>query len=78
MFYKLPKLKFPDGKLKLNLRWGFSSKSCDIDNPTKPLLDILQKAYNFNDKMIYQLEITKVDVKKGQEFIEFEVMSCNL
>lgn len=73
-FYTLPKLKIPKGKLSLMIKWGFSSKASDIDNPTKPLLDILQKKWEFNDKMIYRLELDKVDVKKGEEFVEFHLM----
>jgi len=73
MIYSLPSIKIPTGKLKLSLVFGFSSKLSDIDNGIKPLLDILQKKYNFNDKIIYQLNVKKVDTKKGEEYIEFEV-----
>lgn len=71
LLYLLPKIEIPKDKLQIKIKWGFSSKANDVDNPTKPLLDILQKKYNFNDKMIYKLEIEKIEVKKGQEFIEF-------
>ena len=73
MFLLLPPMLIPKGKLKLNLSFGLSSKQADIDNPTKPFQDILQKVYGFNDKMIYKLEIEKKDVKKGEEYIEFEL-----
>lgn len=73
LFKVLPHIDIPKGKLKLKITWGFSSKASDIDNPTKPLQDILQKVYSFNDKMIYKLEIDKVDVKKGEEYLEFEL-----
>lgn len=76
MFYLLPKkMVIPKGKLFVKIRWAFSSKASDIDNPIKPLLDILQKKYGFNDKMIYKLEVGKVDVKKGEEFIDFEILT---
>lgn len=65
------------GKLSLHLRFGLSSKNADIDNPIKPVLDIFQKKYGFNDRQIYRLEIEKVDVAKGQEFIEFEITELN-
>ena len=65
----LPPLKILNGKLKLDIQLGISSKNADIDNPIKPLLDILQKKYSFNDKDVYELRITKEDVKKGNEFI---------
>lgn len=74
LFFLLPKeLKIPTGKLHLKLKFGLSSKASDIDNPLKPFIDILQKKYGFNDKKIYKLSVEKVDVKKGQEFIEFEI-----
>jgi len=62
----------PKGKIHLKVKFGFSSKASDIDNPLKPLIDILQKKYMFNDNRIYKLEVEKEDVKKGKEFIEFE------
>lgn len=67
----LPNLTIPEGNLKVTFRFGFSSKASDWDNPIKPLQDILQKKYNFNDSRIYKAEIEKVIVKKGKEFIEF-------
>jgi Holliday junction resolvase RusA-like endonuclease len=63
----------PAGKLIVKLTFGFSSVSADIDNPTKLILDILQKKYKFDDKRIYRLEINKEIVKKGQEFFEFSI-----
>ena len=73
LLYKLPKLKIPKGKLRMDLEYGLSSKNADIDNPTKPIIDILQKKYGFNDKVIYQLNIKKVDVKKGGEYIKIKI-----
>ena len=61
------------GKLSLFLRFGLSSKNADIDNPVKPFVDCLQKRYCFNDRHIYKLVVEKVDVAKGDEFIEFEL-----
>lgn len=66
--------KIPKGKLTLVVRFGFSSKGSDIDNPLKPLIDCLQKKYMFNDNRIYKLDVEKEDVKKGNEFIEFELL----
>ena len=58
-------------KLKLKILVGVSSKNADLDNIEKPLIDILQKKFGFNDKKIYRIEIEKTDVKKGDEFIDF-------
>ena len=72
VFYKLPSIyEIPEGELCLVLIFGVSNKASDIDNCVKPFQDILQKKYNFNDKMIYELLVRKQIVKKGEEFIEF-------
>jgi len=42
----------------------------DIDNPTKLVLDILQKQYGVNDRDIVHLVLHKKKVAKGKEFIE--------
>lgn len=56
----------------LYVEFGFSSVASDIDNPLKPLLDILQKKYGFNDKIIEKLTIVKKIVPKGEEYIDIE------
>jgi Holliday junction resolvase RusA-like endonuclease len=70
-WYLLPNKNIPKGKLHLILEAGLSSKNADIDNIAKPFIDILQKKYIFNDKMIYKLDLIKKDVKKGEEYIKF-------
>ena len=67
------KLVVPPGKLKMKLKWGFSSPLSDWDNPIKPFQDILQKKYNFNDKKVFKCIVEKQIVKKGNEFIKFEI-----
>ena len=73
LIYKLPNKVIYPGKLALYLKIGFSSKASDLDNSIKPILDILQKKYGFDDKRIYKIEASKQDVKKGEEFIKFEI-----
>ena len=70
----LPKMIIPDGQLCIRIKWGFSSAGSDIDNPCKPFLDCLQKKYGFNDSRVYRLLLDKEKVKKGSEFIEFEIL----
>ncbi len=73
ILYSLPTdIKIPK-KARIELKIGVSSKNADIDNPVKPLLDCLQKKYSFNDKQIYKLIIEKIDVPKGEEYIEFDI-----
>jgi Holliday junction resolvase RusA-like endonuclease len=69
----LPLLSVPDKDLLLNLEFGFSSKLADIDNPVKLFTDCLQKKYGFNDKRITELQVKKRIVKKGEEYIRFEI-----
>ena len=74
--YLLPPLgrKFdPECKLKLTIRFGFSSKASDIDNPLKPFVDCLQEKYGFDDKQIYELIVYKDLVKKKEEYVEFDI-----
>jgi len=73
MLLKLPKIDIPEGKLEIHYKIGFSSKGSDLDNALKQLNDCLQKKYAFNDNLIYRILAEKEIVKKGQEFIEFNI-----
>jgi len=66
-------LEVPEGKIHLVVKVGMSSKLSDLDNVLKPFIDCLQLKYSFNDKWIYKLTASKKDVKKGKEFIEFDL-----
>ena len=59
--------------LKILVTFGFSNNASDIDNPLKPMLDILQKKYGFDDKQVKELNVKKEIVKRGQEFIELQI-----
>lgn len=74
----LPKMDVPTGALAARYVFGVSSKSIDGDNLIKCLQDALAECYGFNDKRIYHWDVTKVDVSRGQEFIEFELSTCKL
>ncbi len=66
-------IKIPNPPYKVNYTFGFSSAASDIDNPVKPFQDILSKEYGFNDKLIFEINVRRVKVKKGNEFIEFKI-----
>jgi Holliday junction resolvase RusA-like endonuclease len=72
---KLRPFKFPQGPVSMTIIVGYSNKANDIDNAIKPILDILQKKYNFNDKDVYELHVYKVIVKKGEEFWQFDAQA---
>lgn len=73
---QLPRSSYFDcleGQMKLDIVFGFSNRGADIDNPVKPFMDCLQSKYGFNDNQIYSLDVKKEIVKKGDEFIKFQL-----
>jgi Holliday junction resolvase RusA-like endonuclease len=78
LMYILPKsFILPEPPFEIFLRFGFSNMASDFDNPVKPIIDILQKKYKFNDKLIMKATIEKVIVPKGKEFFEFNITNFN-
>ena len=73
MLLRLPSLKLPQPPYEVFYRFGMSNTLSDWDNPIKPFQDILQKKYDFDDKLIFKATIEKVKVSKGEEFIEYEI-----
>jgi hypothetical protein len=75
LLYTLPPfdLKRSTDPLHVNILLGVSNLAFDVDNAVKPLLDVLQKKYNFDDRYIFRLIVEKVLVRKGFEFIEFNI-----
>ena len=63
----LPKIKIPEPPYYVYYEFGFSSVASDLDNPIKPLQDILQKRYNFDDKHIFEMLVKRVKVNKGED-----------
>ncbi|MCX4024772.1 hypothetical protein [Spartinivicinus marinus] len=70
----LPDVSVPEGKLTLKLLVSYSNSRADIDNALKPFIDVLQKRYDFNDNKLYRLVIEKNIVKKGEEFLKFQLI----
>lgn len=74
MILRMPKAKIEtDQMLRVEFFFGFSNKESDLDNPVKLLMDIAQKKYGFDDKMVYELNVRKCIVKKGDEFISMGI-----
>ena len=70
IMFMLPNAKIdPNQMLRIEFFFGFSNKASDLDNPVKLLIDIAQKKYGFNDKNVFELNVRKCLVKKGEEFI---------
>jgi Holliday junction resolvase RusA-like endonuclease len=74
MMWMLPNMNVSKkSPLHIHFQFGFSSKGSDLDNPIKQTIDCLQKKYGFNDNQIYRMVVDKFIVKKGKEFIKFEI-----
>lgn len=73
IIYQLPTIKLPDPPYQIIFEFGLSNKASDWDNPVKPLQDILQKKYKFDDKLIYEGIVRKIIVPKGQEYFSAEI-----
>ena len=50
---------FKHDSLYLVITFYMSSKAMDADNPIKPIVDILQKKYGFNDNKVMDYMIQK-------------------
>lgn len=74
---KLPDIEIPIGRLVAEYEFGLSNVLSDWDNPVKPLQDILQKRYNFNDLRIDEAHVYKKKVNKGEEYIKFKLRSID-
>lgn len=74
----LPNIELPLPPYRINLVFGVSNKASDWDNPVKPIQDILQKRYGFNDKDIYEAFVKKVIVSKRMEYFSFEIIHIDL
>ena len=61
------------GKLGLKFKFRFQRSNSDIDNPVKPLQDVLQKHFGFDDKQVYRLEVEKYHYRGCQPFVEVEI-----
>jgi len=75
LLLQLPKKITIPKMISIHFHFGFSNKLSDIDNPVKPLLDILQKKYGFNDSQVYELQVTKTITEKGKDFIRIWIDS---
>jgi Holliday junction resolvase RusA-like endonuclease len=68
-----PKNIEPNQMLRVEFFFGFSNKASDLDNPVKLLLDIAQKKYGFNDSNVFEMNVRKCIVNKGEEFIQMGI-----
>ena len=73
MLLRLPAGRLPDPPYRVHYEFGFSNPQADFDNPCKPLGDILQRKYGFNDKQIHEAHIRKVIVKRGNEYVKIKI-----
>lgn len=74
------KMELVDKKDKLALYiWvGLSSKNADLTNVVKVFEDCLCKKFGWNDRQVYECYLKKEDVKKGGEYVSFEIKKLNV
>ncbi len=70
---QLPKMAVPQGNLSVTYVFGVSNKMADADNLIKAFQDCIAECYGFNDNQIYEWHVRKVMVKKGEEFVDFDL-----
>lgn len=75
VFLRLPRISVPSGPLMMRYEFGVSSSASDLDNCVKSFQDCLAEKYGFNDNKIYRCEMEKKVVPKGQEYIDFEIIT---
>jgi Holliday junction resolvase RusA-like endonuclease len=68
-------LQLPPGKLVLIIKFYFATAASDVDNPIKPMQDLICDYYGVNDNQIYLLLVEKNTGNKGKERIEFEFLA---
>lgn len=74
LLFLLPKLSIPNKTpLKAYYEFGFSNLQSDIDNAIKQTQDILSLKYGFNDMYIMEINVKKVKIEKGFEYIKFKI-----
>ncbi len=73
LMYTLPNYEINYDKYYIICIFNFSSNRADWDNPIKPLQDILQKKYKFNDCDITHALVLKNIVKKKDEGFEIYI-----
>lgn len=73
----LPSQKLPAPPYQIYFEFGFSNTLADWDNPIKPLQDILQTKYGFNDRDIVEALVSKRRVAKGSEYFLVKLETFN-
>lgn len=77
LLHVLPKHTIEHKNLYIIYRFYFSTPLLDIDNPIKPLQDILQLKYKFNDSCITHILATKSVVSKKNEGFKVIIGDAN-
>jgi len=69
----LPAINLPAPPYLIEWEFGFSNKLSDLDNPIKSTQDLICQKYGFNDRDIYELNVRKKIVRKGEEYFKFRI-----
>jgi len=70
----LPRLELDSSKFyQVSYEFGLSNRGADGDNCIKNFQDCMCDKFGINDNRIYEWHIKKTIVKKGEEFINFNI-----
>ena len=75
VLYLLPAGSIDSEEIELVITVGLSSPLADLSNVVKAFEDLLQEKYGFNDRFVREIHLYKEKVKKGEEYIEFEIIT---
>lgn len=79
LLWLLPRTSFnPNGDYSVYYEFGCSNSRSDYDNFIKQFQDILCKKYGIDDSNIWEAKIKKVKVKKGDEYVKFDLKEIEI
>lgn len=61
------------GNLTFCMEVGFSSPLSDLSNAMKAIEDVLSEYFGFNDRQIVRIELDKLLVNKGDEYMKITI-----
>lgn len=71
---KAKDIKVPDGELTIHWRFGISRRF-DVSNAVKLAEDEICKFLGIDDRRFSGMTLVRVPVKRGKEFISFQILS---
>lgn len=70
---RLRPMKLPKPPYEVHYVFAVSNERADYDNFVKAFQDVMTQKYGFDDKLIMKGTVEKMIVKKGNEYIKFDI-----